>query len=72
MAREREEELGLERGAGAAGVEVGEERILALVEHHRRVEPRPEPIRERRLADSERPLDRDVTELLHGSVASIF
>src|SRR6185503_11373662 len=63
--REREEQLGLERGPGAPAVEVREEWILPFVQHHGRVEPRAEPIRERRLADAERTFDRDVAELFH-------
>ena len=47
MAREREEELRLERRAGAAGVEIGQKRILAFVEHDGRVETRAEPLGQR-------------------------
>ena len=56
---------------GASGVEVGEERILRFVEHHRRVEPRAETIGQRGLADAERSLDRDVAELFHGVAARV-
>src|SRR6185369_7824134 len=65
MAREREEQLGLERGAGAPGVEVGEERVVPLFDHHRRIEPRAEAIGQRRLADAGRALYRDVAKLRH-------
>ena len=44
---ERVEELRLERGAGAAGVEIGEERILGIVEDDRGVEPGAEPLGQR-------------------------
>ena len=71
MAREREEELGLEGGPGAAAVEVREEGIVSLVEHHRRVEPRAQAIDQGGLADAERSFDRDVAKGFHGFGASI-
>ena len=55
MASEQVEELGLERGAGPAGVEIGEERIVGVFEHDRRVEPRAEPLGQRGLADADGP-----------------
>src|SRR4029077_298393 len=63
MARQGEEELYLERRAGAAGVEVGEERILPLLGHHRRVQTRAQPMRQRGLADAGWPFDRYVSKL---------
>jgi HEAT repeat protein len=51
MAAEQVEELRLQRRAGPPGVEVGEERILGFLEHDRGVEPRGQPLGERRLAD---------------------
>ena len=52
----------LERGARPLGVEVGEEGVLEILEHQRRVEARGQPLGERRGADSGRPLDGDVTK----------
>ena len=63
MTAEREEQLRLKRGAGAARVEVAEKGILRLVEHDRRVEPSSEPIRQRRFADAERALDREIPKV---------
>ena len=63
MAIEQVEELGLQRGAGAVGVEVGEKRIVDLLEDDRRVEARAEPLRQRRLAGADRTFDRDVAEV---------
>ena len=63
VARQREEELRLEPGARPAGVEVGEKRIVGLVEHDRRIEPRAEPVGQRRLAHAQRTFDGDVPEV---------
>src|SRR5690606_16317468 len=49
----------------AAAVEVGEKRVVALVEHGRRLEPGGQPPGERGLADADRSLDCDVLEC-HG------
>ena len=53
------EELRLQRRARAPAVEVGEERILAFLEHRGRVEPRRETFGERGLADADWSFDRD-------------
>ena len=38
MPRQGEEQLRLEAGAWPFRIEIGEERIVGLVEHHRRIE----------------------------------
>jgi O-succinylbenzoate synthase len=58
-----EEELGLERGAGAAGVKIREERFLLIITHDRRVESRAQSLRQRGLAQTRRPLDGEVAEV---------
>ena len=70
MAVEQIEELRLQRGAGPVGVEVGEERILGVFEDERRVEPRAEPLGQRRFARADRSFDRDVAELQGGPMIS--
>ena len=70
MAVEQVEELGLQRGAGPVGVEVGEKRILGFLEHDRRVEARAEPLGQRGLAGADRTFDRDVAELQGGPMIS--
>ena len=55
MACQRVEELRLERGAGAARLSVGEERIVGFVEDDRRIEAGAETIGEPRLADADGP-----------------
>ena len=47
VAIEQVEELRLQRRAGAVGVEVGEKRILGVLEHDRGVEPRRQPLGQR-------------------------
>jgi hypothetical protein len=66
VAAQQVEQLGLQRGARPAGVEVGEKRILRFLEHHRRIEARPEPLGEPGLARAHGPFDGDVTELQAG------
>ncbi len=66
MSIQQIEELGLKRRARTIGVEVGEERIVVFLEHERRVEPRAEPLGQRRLAGADRTFDRDVAEV-HGA-----
>jgi hypothetical protein len=63
MAREREEELGLKSGAGSIAVEIGQERILGLVEHHGGVEARTEAIGQQRFSDACRPFDGDISKV---------
>ena len=63
MPVEQIEELGLQRGAGAIGVEVGEKRILGFFEDERGVEARAEPLGQRRFAGADRTFDRDVAEV---------
>jgi predicted dienelactone hydrolase len=59
----KEEELRLERVAGAVLVEAGEERVLAgLLEQQLGAGALGEQARERRLADADRPFDRDVAK----------
>src|SRR4051812_19844882 len=67
VAGERVEELCLERRAGTAAMEVGEERIVGFVEDDGGVQPRAQAIRERRFADACGPFNGEVTEL-HRSV----
>jgi segregation and condensation protein A len=52
-------------------LEVRQERVVHLVEHHRRIEPRAEAIGECGLPDAERPFDGDVTKVDHGPRRSI-
>jgi hypothetical protein len=54
------EELRLQGRPGSRGVEVGEERIVGLLENRDGVEPRRESFRERCLPDADRAFDRDV------------
>jgi hypothetical protein len=63
VARQREEQLRLEAGAGALRVEVREKRVLGFVQDDRRVETGAEAIGQQRFSEAGRPLDRDVTEL---------
>ena len=63
MAREQEEELGLERGAAPPGAEFVEERILLLVEHHRRADARRQPLGKQGLARADRPFDGEIPEV---------
>ena len=63
MAIEEVEQLGLQRGAGAVRVEVGEKRIVHLLQDDRRIEARAEALRQRRLAGADRTFDSDVTEV---------
>ena len=70
MAVQQIEELGLQRGAGPVGVEVGEKRIVGFLEHDRRIEPRAESFGQRGFARADRSLDRDVAELQGGPMIS--
>ena len=56
------EQLRLQRRARAVCVEVGEKRIVLLFEDDRGIQALREVFGERRLADADRALDRDVTE----------
>ena len=56
MAIEEIEQLRLERGARAVGVEFGEERVLRFLQHDRRVEPCAEPLGQRGFARADRAL----------------
>src|SRR6185437_11638777 len=67
MAREREEELGLERRARASRVEVGKEWIVGVVENDRGFETCAKTIGQRGFAHTGRPFDGQMTEL-HGSL----
>jgi hypothetical protein len=69
VARKREEQLGLERRACAALIEVCEERVVAFVEDDGRVETRAETLRQESLADRRRPFDGDMPEQQAGSIA---
>jgi len=60
VAREEEENLHLERGAAASLVERVEKRVLDVLEQLHALEAGGQPIDQRRLADSDRALDRDV------------
>ena len=57
---EDEVELGLEGRARTVLVEVGEERVVDVLEHAHRLEPAGDQVDERRLADPDRAVDRDV------------
>jgi hypothetical protein len=70
MTVEEVEELGLERGAGPVGVEVREERIVGILEHHRGVETRAEPFCERRLAGADRAINGNVPKVHAGPMIS--
>src|SRR5919106_702877 len=63
VTRERVEQLRLKRSASPTRVEVGQKRIVGFIKHHGCIEPRAETIGERRLADADRPLDRNVPEI---------
>src|SRR6185503_18049981 len=63
MSGERVEQLGLESGAAAAGVEVGEKRIFRFVEHDGGIQARTQPFGKCRLAQADRPLDGEVSEV---------
>ena len=45
------------------GVEIGEERVVVVLEDDGGVEARAEPLSERRLAHADRPFNRDVAEV---------
>ena len=63
VAREQEEELRLEGGAGAAVVEGAQERVgRPVLERLLRLEPLGQPVDHGRLADADRSLDRHVVE----------
>lgn len=68
MASQGVKELRLEPGAGAAGVELGEKRVLGVVEDDCRIESSPKLIGERGFADAKRAFDRDVPEV-HGEAS---
>ncbi len=63
MTREREEELRLEGRAGAARVEIREERVAAPVAHDGRVEPRGQPLGEQRLAQANGAFDGEIAKV---------
>ena len=65
--REQVEQLGLEGGAGAAGLAVGGKRVLDLVEDEARVESLTEALGEHGLADAGRALDREVARVHDGA-----
>jgi hypothetical protein len=70
---EQIEQLRLQRRTRSIGVEVGEERVVRIFEDERRIEPRREALRERRLADADRPFNRDVAKLQRArSIAAGF
>ncbi len=72
VAREQEEQLGLERRSTMTVVEGLEERVVRpLLEHRIRVEPLRQLLDERRLADADRTLDRDVVKLHAGAPAAL-
>jgi hypothetical protein len=60
VAVEQIEQLRLQRGAGAAGVEVGKKRILRVLEHGGSVEPRRHTLGESGLPDAEWAFNGDV------------
>jgi hypothetical protein len=63
MSIEQVEELGLERRSRSIGVEIGEKGIVGLFVHDGRFESRAEPFGQRRLADADRSLERDMAKL---------
>ena len=63
VSRQREEQLRLKRRAAAAGVEIGEKRILGVVAHDGGVEPRAEPFGQRGLAQTRWSLDGEVAKV---------
>ena len=69
MAVEQIEQLRLQRRAGTPRVEIDEERILGFFQHSCGVEPRRQPLGERRLARADRAFNRDVLERHSSSAA---
>ena len=67
MTGQQREQLGLERGARAPRGEIGEERVVGVVEYHFSVEMGTQPRREHRLSDPDRAFDRNVAELQRGA-----
>src|SRR5678816_1165716 len=66
MPVEKVKELRLQRRARAAGVEVGEERIVGLFQHGCGIKTVCDPLRKRRLADTNRSFDSDVLKRHEG------
>ena len=67
MPRQQVEQLGLEGGAGAAGLAVGGKRVLDLVEDEAGIESLTEAFGEYGLADAWRALDREVARVHDGA-----
>jgi len=60
MAIEEKKKLRLQRCAGAAGVEVGQERIVGFFQHGCGIESARDSLGKRRFADTDRSFDSDV------------
>ena len=60
MAIQQVEQLGLERGAGASGIEVCEERVVGFFQHDRGIETGSDAPGKGGLADTDRSFDGDV------------
>ena len=71
--KEQVEELRLKRRSGPVSIEVGEERVVRVLLHQRRVEPGGKALGQGRLANANRALESDVAELQRGrSIAARF
>src|SRR5678816_738723 len=66
MPVEKVKELRLQRRARAAGVEVGEERIVGLFQHGCGIKTVCDPLRKRRLAETNRSFDSEVLKRHEG------
>src|SRR5262249_3219198 len=70
MPREQIEELGLQRGAGAVGIEISDERILGFLEDDGGVETRTQTLGQRGLAGADGSFDGDGAETPAGPMIS--